>query len=123
MSKTHEWTFQFSAGELHEATHARRVHHENRLEFWRSELEKADTALRARGVEFRDVPMTGGSRVDTVLDPQLAARVSECRSKVAEHTAKRVTFVRWEALFKRSAMRTFDLTVGDVEFFDLLAKP
>jgi hypothetical protein len=122
-----EWTFQYLAREIGAASTQKREHHESRLTFWRDELVKAEAALREKGVEFREAPMTSSygatHRTDVVIDPTLQSRVSECRGKVQTHESQAYEFARWERTFDKAhadaPAKVYDLNADDLAYFGI----
>ncbi len=112
-----EWKFQFSGDELLNASTEKVTYHTERLNWWGAELASSETALRERGVEFREYQQTGGSRLETVLDPDLSRRVSECRSKIDHHREMLRDFTMYVNLFDRNRETMFPLSSHDVRHF------
>jgi hypothetical protein len=67
------------------ACEARITHEEDRLAFWKDEKLNAEAILKQKGIEFREMPVTGGNRMQLHIDPARQARVDECASKIHEH--------------------------------------
>ena len=112
-----EWQFQFSGDELLNAATDKASYHGERLKWWTQELETSEAALRERGVEFREYSQTGGSRIETVLDPDLSRRVAECRSKIEHHRDMLREFEMYSSLFERNREAMFPLSPHDVRHF------
>jgi hypothetical protein len=115
-----EWVFTYRAEEVAAAAVRRRDHHRGRLDFWELAFEDADEKLRSEGVDFRDLEVTGGQRTEVVVDPQLMARVNECRVKIKMHTEKHDEYARWaRALEGLPPSDRMSLHVNDIHYFDL----
>lgn len=113
-----DWPFRMSRQGLVDACEAKISYHAARLEEWSGELNKATADLRERGVELREHPITGGSRIGAVLDPERAQRVEECRDKVAAHKRELDGYEAFMlGLSSASATSEYDCTVEDIRYF------
>ena len=119
MSLRDKLQFDYAGQVLAEACERRRDHHAQRREFWEAELETAKAAFRGAGVEFREYPVTGGTRLDAVIDPPKQARLNECQGKVAEHRGKAEEYDRWARGFRANAECRFALDPDDIAYFGL----
>lgn len=125
MNQRNNWTFRFDARTLSKAAKEKIEHHEGRLRFWESELEKADISLRETGVEFRETPHVNNSysttmqNVQVIVDPQKQAHLSNCQTKVRDHQFKVHDYGTFLRAFETNPRAELDLTVEDMEFFGL----
>jgi hypothetical protein len=119
MSKRAEWLFGYTCADVARAARARQEHHAERLAFWTEQAAQAEGRLRTSGLEFRDVPVSGGTRLDPVLDPQLQLRLSECKGKLAEHRSAEDAYARWGRILDVAPERVLELAIADVEYFGL----
>jgi hypothetical protein len=115
--KRREWTFEKPASELVEAARERVNYHGERLDFWETEREKAESAINSAGFQVRSHAITGGERHEVVIDPTLAARLSECESKMAQHRARSDEYAQWYSALKTADARSFVLDHDDWLFF------
>ena len=113
--------FDFTVAQIGVACVSRLMHHEERLGVWCDALALAESDLRERGVEFRDQQVSGGARVDVILDPNRQRRVEECRGKVREHEhcleGYRVTLL---GLAQQNPDATYPCTVDDIVWLGLV---
>lgn len=115
-----EWTVQWSAQSVREAALRQMAYHEGRVVFWKSHRDDAEEDLRTSGLELRSMPVTGGDRIDAVVDPLKARRLEECRQKVAGHEELCKQYRQW-AEFLENSGAVFNLNFGDFEFFAMKA--
>jgi len=114
-----ELWFSYAGGVLASACADQVTYHEERLEFWEAEQGQAEARLRESGVEFRVRPVTGGERLDAVVDPQRQARLNECYAKVEQHRRQVEDFQRWQRSFETNSEAAFELDAEDVAYFGL----
>lgn len=119
MGQRQQWTFEYSAQTVCEAASCKVVYHRERADFWRGELATAEAELREHGIEFREYDVTGGRRLDPVLDPQRQQRVQECRHKLAEHERNIEEYEAYRLALKDNLGATVRLDVDDIKFFDI----
>ena len=119
MSLRDKLQFDYAGETLAVACEKKRDHHESRQAFWAAELVTAKEAFKGAGVEFREYPVTGGTRMDAVIDPARQARLNECQGKVAEHQKKREEYDRWARGFRANADSHFVLDPDDIAYFGL----
>ena len=119
MANRSEWTFTYQAPRLMEASKARKEYHEKRLEFWTREKKKAEKEVRDHGIDFRDYPVTGGSRLEAVIDPSLAKRYTESERKLKKHKAGIEEYDRFERAFAKHSSEVYQLDIDDMAFFGL----
>lgn len=94
-------------------------HEEERLVFWGGEYDQAKKLLKEAGAQFREQPITGGTRVEIVIDPLLQRRFDECATKVKEHENKLKQYERWKRVFRSNISETVELDMDDIEFFGM----
>ena len=76
------------------------------------------------GVEIREHQVTGGQRLEAVLDPPLAARLNEARGKVEEHERHWRDYERWaSALDRYGDTHEILLHADDLAFFRIGEPP
>lgn len=119
MSLRDKLQFDYTGETLAAACEKKRDHHEKREAFWASELETAKEAFKGAGVEFREYPVTGGSRLEAVMDPDRQRRLNECQARVAEHHGKREEYDRWARGFRANDSTHFALDPDDIAYFGL----
>ena len=117
------WEFTYRAAEVLASTKKRVEHHRAREAWWMTEQDQAETALKAKGFEYRASQMSYDDRMVIVGDPQLAARAHECQDKVSEHRAKQREYGSWiralEGKVTTEPDSTLTLRIEDVVFFGL----
>lgn len=119
MSLRDKLQFDYTGETLAAACEKRRDHHAGRREWWEDELAKAKDAFKDAGVEFREYPVTGGTRLDAVIDPPKQQRLNECQGKVSDHRDKAETYDRWARGFRANASAHFALDPDDIAYFGL----
>src|SRR5689334_14627592 len=107
--KRSEHTFQFLGQQISDAAKAEHHYHAGRLEFWKAEQDKAADKARESGVEIREYDVTGGKRVDVVLDPTVASRLQECANKINSHRAAADRFSMEAAAYGTQPSRAYEL--------------
>lgn len=113
-----KWLFSYKAEEVQEAAAKRAEEHERRRDDWEAERVKADIALREKGTELRSMPVTGGERIEVVLDRALQSRLEECNVKVREHANAAGGYRAWERAVTKAAAH-IELDISDVAYFGL----
>lgn len=113
------WKFQYRGDQVLAAAVKKLGYHQDRLKSWQEESLKADKDLRATGLEFREMAITGGARVDAVLDPQKQSRLNECRSKVTEHKTASEGYERWARVLTANQDQLLELDIDDATYFGL----
>lgn len=117
--KRNEHLFQFTGKQISGAADAEAKYHLERLEYWKGEQDKAAAKAKTAGVEVREYDVTGGKRVDVVLDPTVSTRLQECANKIASHRKAADQF-RIEAItYGTQAERSYELHGDDVIYFRL----
>jgi hypothetical protein len=119
MTNRSGWTFTYQAPHLQEASKERKEYHERRIKFWTSEKKKAEKEVRDHGIDFRDYPVTGGSRLEAVIDPGLAKRYTESERKLKKHKVLVEEYDRFERAFAGHSSEEYQLDIDDMTFFGL----
>lgn len=115
----HEWTFHYKALDVAAAASERAAYHSLRERTWLDTLDQAERDLREKGVDFRDREVTGGNRIEAVVDPELSNRVNECRQKVEHHRRKGEEYQAYAVVLGAHPDDQLHLAVDDVQFFGL----
>ena len=119
MSLRDKLQFDYSGLTLAAACEKKRDYHALRQATWDVELVTAKEAFKGAGVEFREYQITGGTRMDAVIDPAKQARLNECQGKVEEHRKKREEYDRWARGFRANSDAHFALDPDDIAYFGL----
>lgn len=114
-----DWTFNYPASEVATGAREKYAHHRERIAWWLDQQEAAERELRSKGVEFRDRDVTGGKRVEAVIDPELSRRLEECRQKVAHHERLADEYGAYLAVCEANFAVMLELSVSDVRWFGL----
>lgn len=124
MSKREEWTFLYTRQQVCDAAKAQEAYHQQRLDYWRAEEERADAELRS-SVEFREHQVTGGEQIRVVLDPEKQEYLNTAKHKAAGHRTKWEDYARWVvALSGRvNGGKDLELTFADLQYFGLASVP
>ena len=119
MANRREWKFAYPADRLRRAAAEKKAYHQERHRFWTKELKKAENEVRNHGIDFRDYQVTGGSRLEAVIDPSLAKRYSESRRKLEKHQDRIDEYDRFERAFAKHLDDSYELDIDDMTFFGL----
>lgn len=123
MALRRNWKFSFKVADVLAAAEKKLDHHLQRITFWNDQLEKAQRDLKDKGAEFREQPVTGGSHVALVIDPERQNRVNQCASKKNQHQDQANEYTVWVRalrLSEQNAPRSYiDLDAQDIAFFGL----
>jgi hypothetical protein len=114
-----EWKFRYTCSDLIAPTEAKAKHHRERETFWTGELEKAKEKVRSGGAVVREHPISGGTRMQVMIDPEVQGRANECAEKVRSHRESAEEYERWLRVFRGNGDASVELDAKDVEFFGL----
>jgi hypothetical protein len=119
MSLRSKLEFDYTGQAVAGACEKKRDHHQARLDFWQAELAAAKDAFRTAAVEIGEYPVTGGTRLQAVIDPAKQQRMDECHRKVEEHRGKIEEYDRWHRGFTANSDSHFALDPDDIAYFGL----
>lgn len=118
-----KWRIKVSASKLKEACEERGKYHQDRMEFWEKERDKADARLRKEGLTFEQHQVSGGVRTEAKLDPELQYRLGECVKRLEHNKGRLAEFQAFKAFFELSGASEFsvlfELGADDVLYFNL----
>lgn len=117
--KRNEHIFQFAGQQISAAAALEHQYHVGRVDFWTAEQEIAIAKAKESGVEIRELDVTGGKRVDVILDPTIGGRLQECANKIHSHQAAADRFQIEAAAYGTQPDRSYDLHPDDVIYFRL----
>jgi hypothetical protein len=117
--KRSEHTFQFPGKRISAAAAAEHTYHTERGKWWEAEQGTAIAKAKTAGVEIREYDVTGGKRADVILDPSVAARLTECANKIQTHRRAADQFQIEAAAYGTQPERVYDLHPDDVFYFRL----
>lgn len=112
--------FHFSGVTIAKAARAMQKHHQDRITWWKVEQEAAIVKAKAAGVEVRESDVTGGKRVDVIIDPSVQSRLSECASKINSHRQKAERFELEADAYETQSGMPFELDPDDVVYFGIV---
>lgn len=117
MKKDH--TFTFNALEIADAARTESAYHGVRAGYWEGQLESAIATVKATAsVNVREFEVTGGKRVDVVVDygdPGAYQRMQEAQQKIKAHQEQRDRFeVDAELYGSQADDRIYELDSDDV---------
>ena len=115
-----DWKVKVPALQVVAAAMEQQAHHLSRQEWWENQQAIAEKDLRENGVEMREQPITGGNRLQAILDPERSRRVEECRGKVESHRQRAEeyqAYIHTLNLIIKEGEGTVELGVSDVQFF------
>ena len=116
MALRKEWKFEYSAAVLLDKTVQRITYHEQRLAFWKGEEATADKRAKA-SAQFKEYPITGGTRTELVLDPTEQARLDECRRRLNHHREWLRGYAAFQDVFQQNLGSQLVLDVDDIVYF------
>jgi hypothetical protein len=119
VSQRSTWQFTFTCQKVAAAAAAKAAHHRAREQFWTAQHAKAEEDLKTKGVQMREQPITGGNRIEAVLDPGLAARVNECGVKRDKHREQAEEYEAFQRALELNAEHEVRLDVQDITWFGL----
>jgi hypothetical protein len=115
--------FEFKASEIANAATAEAQYHRERMLFWSDAYGKAITTVQATAqVEFKEYEVTGGTRMDAVVnygDPAAWKRAQEAWAKMHEHRLAAERLRTDAALYGSQGERVYELNSDDVHYFRL----
>lgn len=115
--------FQFIASVIAAAATVEGQYHRDRMEFWSGEYDKAGATVKATAkVDFKTYPVTGGERVDVVVnygDPAAYTRMQEAFGKIAAHRKEAEQFETEATVYGTQGDRSYELSSLDVHYFRL----
>jgi len=117
--KRHEHQFQFTGKQISAAAWCEYTYHDGRLTYWKEAQELAIKKAKDAGVDIREYDVTGGKRVEMVIDPTLTTRLNECASKVQSHRAAADKFKIEAECYGTQEGRVYELHPDDVVYFRL----
>ena len=115
--KRNTWYFTAQSDSLRDMCEQRVSHHMERLAWWREERRMADFSLRERGIDIREYAVSGGDRVEVVIDPTLTKRISECEAKIRQHLARCEEYAMWRDIIEGNGTRSYEFDHDDWTFF------
>lgn len=121
MSERSKHLFRFTALRIADAAKGEADYHENRMNFWRDELEAATAIVeKTASVTVRRMQVTGGWQPEVVVyygDPAAYQRMGQAGRKIQTHTAARDRFRSDADLYTTQGGRDYDLDGEDVAHF------
>jgi hypothetical protein len=124
--KRDEWTFDYQASALAQASAAKLEFHEERLDFWRKKREEVWATIRREGLEVDEKISMGfrspkGSDFDrgakVMVRNDLQADLDEVLDKLKHHTNLRAQYAGWHQALVANPEASFKLDIDDWQFF------
>lgn len=123
MTNRKDHTFSFQADVISSAAGRLADYHEERLTYWRAEYDKAVAVVKATaGVKIQEVQVTGGYRVDIVVDygdPAAYRRFQEAYAKIQSHSDSAKRYRSDQVIYGTQGTKVYDLDASDVYFYEL----
>jgi hypothetical protein len=121
MRSEHE--FQFPADEISAAAKREATYHEDRQSYWEDEYELSKKRVEeTANLVIKEVNVTGGKRMDVVVDYGDAAaykRVNEAVAKIDSHRKAAERFRAEAHVYGTQDKRMYELSADDVHYFRL----
>lgn len=121
------WETSLAPSVLKELAQNRVDYHGGRVKYWTGERDKAHDAYK-ESIEIRSHEVTGGRQMHVTGDPDMAAHLSTCESKLSSHRSKLREFQTWVDFFEAHteasrerlpAFQTISVTVADLRYFQM----
>jgi len=124
--KRDQWTFQYSANQLAEASQKKIKFHNERLEFWGARRSKIIDQIKADGIEVNEKSVLqyttpkmrdyqeGG---DIMIRNDLRKSLAEAYEKLSYHTGRRDIYDGWRQVLEANSEDKIDLHIDDWLFF------
>jgi uncharacterized protein (DUF342 family) len=113
------WRFAYEAREVAQAAGVVADYHRQRQLWWMGQHSKAVEEAEHATVSVQHHEVTGGTQVHIAIDPRIAARITQCESKIASHREKAEEFERWTTALRSARSQQFWLDVDDIHYFRL----
>lgn len=121
MTERSKHLFEFEAARIAGAANDEALYHDDRLAYWKDELEKATQVVeKTASVRVERVQQTGGWRPSVVVfygDPAAYARMQEAGAKIQAHQAARDRYASDADLYETQGGRVYALDADDVAHF------
>ena len=122
-----DWTFQYRASQIAEATRSKIDYHQERLTFWKAKREEVLATIRAEGIEVdekivlafqnpkaRDLDRGG----QVIIRNDLQKALQEIYDKLRDHTEALSEFEAWEQVLLAHPEAPLPLDIQDwLHFF------
>ncbi len=120
--KRAKWKFNYSVQDLLPAAQKKLAFYEGRLEFWKKSKEEVIAKIKAEGLSFDESVAEGysnsGRSTSIQVDDGLRRDLSECNSKINEHTENVAIYDGWvEVLAAAKPTDQYPLNQDDWLFF------
>jgi len=124
--KRENWTFDYTATRLADASQEKIAWHTGQLAFWQQQREEVMATIRAEGIQVTEKTALsylnpkardweeGG---DVVVRNDLRKRLAECFEKLAYHTGRRDQYDGWQQVLSTNPEERLSLDIHDWLFF------
>jgi len=121
-----KWCFTYTAAQLAEASTEKILHHEERLNFWKSRRETVIATIRSDGIEVDEsaLQMINNPKArdwdlpsEVMVRNDLRKELTDCTRKLAYHTELRDTYDGWRQALVANAASSHALDIDDWLFF------
>lgn len=118
-----EWEFEYTAGKLADAAKLKMESHTKRLEWWEAKKKEVMQKVRDSGIEIHDSVAAsysntkGGYGPEIKIDIGMQRDLSECQSKILEHTALIKSYDGWVQVLEANKESRLKLSHEDWLFF------
>jgi hypothetical protein len=123
MAKRHEHLFQFTGAIIAAAAQAEYAYHKDRLQYWNIAMGLAIESAKNAGLKVEEYAVTGGKRVQMVVDPSIQGRLNECGAKIDKHRTAADHFQIEASTYVTQSERSYELQPDDVIYFRLAGNP
>jgi len=123
MTERSKHLFRFKASEIAAAATREAEYHEERAEYWRSELDDAtDRVMETASIKLEKQAITGGYHPTVVVDygdPAAYQRMQEAFRKEHSHKEEAEEFRSDSIVYGTQGDREYELDIDDVHYYRL----
>lgn len=118
-----EWEFEYTASVLAEAADEQRAFRSGRVDWWTVKQAEIMAKIRESGISVHESPgaaysnTTHGYGPQVMIDTTLQRDLTECASKIKEHTAAMKAYGAWVQVLKANAQSRIKLHHDDWFYF------
>ena len=124
-----EWAFEYTAKALADASNLKKLHHQDRLLWWKTKQSDVISEVKESGLEITEsISMEylsnssfGGASnargAQLVVKNDYQAKLNECHMKIREHDSKVKEYDGWRQVLEANPEQRVKLDIDDYLFF------